>query len=102
MAAIGRRLGSIVGAVVIAGVASVTVGAGPALADPAPSCVQVSSSSAGSGYTRYTITNKCSTGQDVKVIVSFNPDIGCTYYARGQSRSYTYSSPSKVDRLESC
>ncbi|HEX4864405.1 MAG TPA: hypothetical protein VFV02_10045 [Acidimicrobiales bacterium] len=79
--------------------------AGPALpahADPAPSCVTVSSSQVKPGYTRFTITNTCRDGQWVKVIVSFNPDIGCTYYAPGQARSYVYSWPSNVDRLESC
>lgn len=93
-----RRVGVVTGVatVVTAGLAL------PAWADLAPSCVTVSSASAGSGYTKFTIRNGCSSGQDVKVIVSFNPDISCTYYAKGQTRSYTYSYPSKVDRLEKC
>jgi hypothetical protein len=102
MTSFRHRLGRAL-AVTTAAAAIGTVGlTGTAWADLAPSCVTVSSSSAGSGYTRWTIKNTCKSGQYVKVIISFNPDIGCTYYNSGQSRSYVYSWPSKVDRLEKC
>jgi hypothetical protein len=93
-----KRIGAVMGvsAALMAGAAAT------AWAEPAPPCVRVSEASVASGYTKYTITNGCPSGQDVKIIISFNPDIGCTYYAPNQSRSYTYSWPSKVDRLESC
>jgi hypothetical protein len=102
MTRIRQRMGVAL-AVTTAMTAATTVGlASTAWADPSPSCVTVSSASAGSGYTRFTIKNTCKSGQYVKVIISFNPDISCAYYSPGQARSYTYSWPSKVDRLEKC
>ncbi len=68
----------------------------------APSCVSAGTSSINWGYNKIWATNNCKSGQYVKLIIAYNTDVACSYYEPGQTKSYTYSKPSRLDRVDSC
>ncbi len=49
-----------------------------------------------------TLTNHCSTTQNVKVIISFGRDSSCYSIAPGHFRNVLWSSPGKFDSLVLC
>jgi hypothetical protein len=56
-----------------------------------------------SGYTDHLrVTNSCTVGKRVKVVLAHHTDFPCEYFAPGDARDYSWPYPGRFDRLESC
>ncbi len=67
----------------------------------APTCMHVDLDD--SGWTDYlTVTNACGSYQRAKVILANAPDLSCTGYSSGQSRTWRWGAPGRFDGLAGC
>lgn len=55
------------------------------------------------GYTDHlTVTNRCSSGQRVKVVIANGSDFACEFYNPDTARKYQWAYPGRFDGLKSC
>jgi hypothetical protein len=102
-----KRISSVaVGLLAFAGVTAASASSAYAVDSYTLGCtggsVKATKSSAGFGYIKITVRNGCRDARRVKVYVANNTDTACLSYSAGQSRSFTYSWPSDLDRIAFC